>query len=240
MAGNETVIPVIGAAPFPIAGPLRRRGDWPTLLRLLPHTEVIMALLLPGELAWYVTGRFYERSDQSLADYGYFLHLAGIEADLFRGEPSERTAHFTFAAEPFTPRSGVSNGSLSLGRDPVGDFSVYLQQEPAGDFNDPPSFARGQRIATFRRVNIVVGTTLDVAGPGKPQPLLSSNVFSARLLISDPFEFAGRRYDLRHQIGKGVTQFGTAAAAALPADETPKDYVSAVAFSGSALALIGS
>ena len=66
-----------------------------------------MALLLPGELAWYVTGRFYERSDHSLADCGYFLHLAGIEADLFGGKPSERTAHFTFAAEPFTPRSGV-------------------------------------------------------------------------------------------------------------------------------------
>ena len=57
-------------------------------------------------------------------------------------------------------------------------------------------------------------------------------------LISDPFEFAGRRYDLRYQIGKGVTQFGTAAATALPPEQTPKDYVSAVAFSGSALALI--
>jgi len=197
-----------------------------------------MALLLPGELAWYVTGRFYERSDHSLADYGYFLHLAGIEADLFHGTPSERTAHFTFAAEPFTPREGVTNGSLSLGRDPVGDFSVYLQQEPAGDFVDPQSFARGQRIATFRRVSIVVGTTLEVAGHGKAHPLLSSNVFSARLLISNPFEFAGRRYDLRHQIGKGVTQFGTAAAAPLPPEQTPKDCVSAIAFSGSALALI--
>ena len=85
---------------------------------------------------------------------------------------------------------------------------------------------------------MVVGTTFDAGGHGRPQPLLSSNVFSARLLISDPFEFAGRRYALRHQIGKGVTQFGTAAATALPPEQTPKDYVSAVAFSGSALALI--
>ncbi|WP_257388032.1 hypothetical protein [Tahibacter caeni] len=197
-----------------------------------------MALLLPGELAWYVTGRFYERADHSLADYGYFLHLAGIEADLFDGKPSERTAHFTFAAEPFTAR-GVSNGDLKLGLDPAGDFSVYLQPEPAGDFDDPQSFARGQRIATFRRVSVVVGTTLEAGKPHDTHPLLSSNVFSARLLISNPFEFAGRRYDLRHQIGKGVTQFGTAAAASLPKEQTPKDYASVVAFSGSALALIG-
>lgn len=195
-----------------------------------------MSLLLPGELAWYVTGRFYARSDGSLADYGYFLHLAGIEADLFRGAPSEKTAHFTFAAAPFTARS-VRNGSLDLALDPVGDFAVYLQEQPAGDFDDPESFARGERIATFRRVCAVVGTTVDGSeGPHAPA-VLASNVFSARLLISNPFEFAGRRYDLRHQIGKGVTQFGTAAPTPLP--QTPPGYSSVVAFSGSALTLAG-
>ncbi len=196
-----------------------------------------MSLLLPGELAWYVTGRFYARPDGSVADYGYFLHLAGIEASLFAGSPGEATAHFTFAAEPFTA-TGVTNGSLNLALDPVGDFAVYLQAEPGGNFEDPASFARGQRIATFRRVSVVVGTTIDSGGASTAQPLIASNVFSARLLISEPFEFAGRRYDLRHQIGKGVTQFGTAAAAPLPAAQTPKDYSAVVAFSGSALALV--
>ena len=196
-----------------------------------------MSLLLPGELAWYVTGRFYARSDKSVADYGYFLHIAGIEADLFGGrKPSEKTAHFTFAAEPFTPRS-VDNASLHLGVDPVGDFAVYLQDEPAGDFDDPQTFARGQRIATFRRVSVVVGTAVEADTSEVKLPVVASNVFSARLLISNPFEFAGRRYDLRYQIGKGVTQFGTAAASPLP--HAPKDYASVVPFSGSALALIG-
>jgi hypothetical protein len=195
-----------------------------------------MSLLLPGELAWYVSGRFYARSDGSLADYGYFVHLAGVEADLFGGKPSEKTAHFTFAAEPFSART-VENGSLNLSLDPVGDFSVYLQDEPAGDFDDPQTFARGQRIATFRRVSVVVGTTVEQAGAAGKHGLIASNVFSARLLISNPFEFAGRRYDLRYQIGKGVTQFGTAAGVALP--HAPKDYTSVVPFSGSAIALIG-
>lgn len=195
-----------------------------------------MSLLLPGELAWYVTGRFYAHSDGSLADYGYFLHLAGIEADLFNGAPGEKTAHFTFAAEPFTA-CYAHNGSLKLGVDPVGDFAVYLQDEPSGDYDDPRSFARGQRIATFRRVCAVMGTTVEQGTGAGASGLVASNVFSARLLISNPFEFAGRRYDLRHQIGKGVTQFGTAAGAALA--HAPKDYASVVPFSGSAIALIG-
>lgn len=195
-----------------------------------------MSLLLPGELAWYVSGRFYQRADQSVADYGYFLHLAGIEADLFGGrKPSERTAHFTFAADPFTPRL-VDNATLSLGVDPVGDFAVYFQEEPAGHFDDPASFALGQRIATFRRTSVVVGTTVEEHTAQGKVPLIASNVFSARLLISNPFEFEGRRYDLRYQIGKGVTQFGTAGA---PLPQVPKDYAAVVPFSGSALALIG-
>ncbi|MBL8297273.1 MAG: hypothetical protein JNN30_02895 [Rhodanobacteraceae bacterium] len=195
-----------------------------------------MSLLLPGELAWYVTGRFYAHADGTVADYGYFLHMAGVEADLFSGQPGEQTAHFTFAAEPFVPRT-ITNGSLSLGLDPVGDFSVYLQQQPESDFDNPQSFARGQCIATFRRVSAVAGTTVQTTNAAGTAPLIASNVFSARLLISNPFEFAGRRYDLRYQIGKGVTQFGIAAAAPLP--QTPKNYSAVVAFSGSAIALVG-
>ncbi len=95
--------------------------------------------LLSAELAWYVTGRFYATSDGAVADYGYFLHLAGIAAELFNGPKSETTAHFTFAAQPFTPK-GVTNGALNLGLDPVGEFSVYLQRTPAGNFDDPHSF----------------------------------------------------------------------------------------------------
>jgi hypothetical protein len=59
-----------------------------------------MPVLLSSEIAWYVTGRFYRRSNGLLADYGYFLHLAGLEAELFSGAASETTAHFTFAAQP--------------------------------------------------------------------------------------------------------------------------------------------
>lgn len=69
-----------------------------------------MPALLPAELAWYVTGRFYAAANGGLlADYGYFLHLAGIDTALFDGPVGEGSAHFTFAAVPFEA-GAVGNG----------------------------------------------------------------------------------------------------------------------------------
>jgi hypothetical protein len=44
----------------------------------LPRQGDFSAMI--GEVVWYVTGRFYLGQGKSLADYGYFLHLAGIDA----------------------------------------------------------------------------------------------------------------------------------------------------------------
>ena len=191
-----------------------------------------MSVLLPAELAWYVTGRFYATPDGFVADYGYFLHLAGIDADLFDGPKGESTAHFTFAAQPFKPK-GATNGALSLGLDPAGEFSIWLQRTPAGTFDDPSSFARGERIATLRRVSVVVGTTVNTGSPAAP--LFASNVFSARIVDAVPFEFRGTRYDLRDVLGAGVTQFGTAAGT--PIQPALLNYTAVLPFSGSAIAL---
>jgi hypothetical protein len=193
-----------------------------------------MPALLPAELAWYVTGRFYADSQGNLADYGYFLHLGSVEGKLFDPARGEASAHFTFAAQPFQARS-VQNGPLQLALDPASDFSIYLQQEPAGDFADPQSFARGECIATLRRTSVVAGTTVDKGDSAHAPALISSNVFSARLISSTPFTFDGRRYDLAQIFGQGVTQFGTAAAA--PVTPVPAGYAQVFAFSGSALAL---
>ncbi len=196
-----------------------------------------MTALAPAELAWYATGRFYEAEDGSLADYGYFLHLPFANALLFDGAPGETAAHFTFAAQPFRAKS-AANGALKLGLDPVGEFSIYLQRRPAGDFGDPASFAQGERIATFRRASLAVGTTvaanLSANGASVAVPLVGTNVFTAYLTASAPFEFGGRRYDLAECVGRGVTQFGTAAAAAIA---PPPGYLTVLPFTGSAIAL---
>ncbi|HYH45243.1 MAG TPA: hypothetical protein VEG34_06110 [Thermoanaerobaculia bacterium] len=201
-----------------------------------------MRPLLPSQVAWYVTGRFYAADTGSILDVGYFLHLPGIDdGDLFAGTPGEATACFTFAAAPFTA-SQVSNGGLSLALDAVGEFGLYLNRRPAATFDDPQSFAAGEEIARFRRRNIVVGAT--VAGPaetagqagGSPAPpaLISQNVFSAALLWSCEFEHAGRRHDLGRLLPHGITQWGTASAQPMP---PPAGYSTSLPFVGWAVAV---
>ncbi len=193
-----------------------------------------MTTLLPAELAWYATGRFYRANDGKLADYGYFLHLPMFNVPLFDGKRGETTAHFTFAATPFKAHD-IDNGALSIAIDPIGEFSLYLQRRPAGNFNDPASFAQGERIATFRRTSLVVGTTIAATTGATTEPLMGNNVFSARLIASTPFEFGGGRHDLAHHLGQGVTQFG--AAAVTPVVPPPRGYNLVLPFTGSAIAL---
>lgn len=193
-----------------------------------------MVALLPAELAWYATGRFYKARDGSLADYGYFLHLPFLDVPLFDGKRGEATAHFTFAAKPFTSQP-VENGGLSLGIDPVGEFSLYLQRHPAGNFDDPASFAKGECIATFRRTSLVVGTTVSAAIGTTTAPLIGTNVFSAQLTASTPFAFGNGVHDIAEHLSRGVTQFGTSAET--PILPPPAGYELVLPFTGSAIAI---
>lgn len=81
-----------------------------------------------------------------------------------------------------------------------------------------------------------MGTTVDDVVAKRPRaPLIASNVLSARLEESTPFEFGGRRHDLALIVGRGVTQFGTAATTPIATPARPRDIV--LPFSGSAIAL---
>ena len=189
--------------------------------------------ILPGEVAWYVTGRFYAAEGGALLDAGYFLHLQGIGGELFAGKPGEGTAYLTFLADPFTA-APLSNGGLSLGMDAVGEFGVYLNRRPAATFDDPASFGEGEEVARFRRVSVVTGATVR-AGRGD-RPVFSLNVFSARLVSSRPFTLGGREHDLRRLMPNGITQWGTSAATEAG---TVAGYTSVLPFVGSAIAIGG-
>jgi len=191
-----------------------------------------MQRIPPAQLFWYVTGRFYAAAEGgTLLDAGYFLHLQGLEGCLFNGKPGEGTAYLTFLADPFTA-TPLTNGDLSLGMDAVGDFAVYLNRTPAGTFDDPASFGAGEEVARFRRVSVVVGTTV---GTGTADtPLFSLNVFSAELVSSREFELNGRRCDFGRLVPRGITQWGTAATT--PAATLP-GYSAVVPFVGSAIAI---
>jgi hypothetical protein len=187
--------------------------------------------ILPGEVAWYVTGRFYGIEGGPAFDAGYFLHVQGIDADLFSGAPGEGTAYLTFLAEPFEARK-VPNGDITLGLDPVGEFAVYLNPHPKASFDRPKSFGEGQEVARFRRAGRVTGATV---GSGSENiALFSANVFSARLVASREFELDGRRYDFARLMPHGITQWGTMAATSTGPVER---YSTVIPFVGSAVAI---
>lgn len=186
--------------------------------------------LLPGEVFWYATGRFYVAEDKSIQDVGYFLHVQGISGDLFQGKRGEDTACFTFASTPFHS-TDLSNGDLTVGLDTRGEFSIYLNRNPAATFKDPNSFAAGEPIATFRRRSIVAGSSLGEA----TGPLLMQNVFSAELVSSQEFEFVGARYDFRRLVPNGITQWGIAGPTPIPLP----GYSTVLPFVGSAIAVGG-
>jgi hypothetical protein len=191
------------------------------------HTNP-MDVARTAEVVWYVTGRFYaSESDGSLLDVGYFLSLQGVDGKLFDGAMSESAALLTFAATPFCAPS-IDNGGLSIGIDDTGEFSIYLRESPGATFDDPSSFSTGKCIATFERVAIVPTTKVSA---GAATTLLS-NVFTARLVSSQPFTLGGAQYDFRELVGYGITQWGVAATEPVLA---PLGYASVVPFVGSAI-----
>jgi len=188
--------------------------------------------ILPGEVAWYVTGRFYASEGGAAFDAGYFVHLQGIDVPLFGGEPGEGTAYLTFLAEPFI-KTPLTNGDLSLGLDPAGEFGVYLRRTPGATFDRPHSFGEGIEVARFRRVSVVMGATVTAELPAASSAsALSLNVFSAKLMHSREFELGGNRYDFARLMPQGVTQWGTAS---VTATGTPPG----IPFVGSAIAIGG-
>ncbi len=156
---------------------------------------------MAGEVIWYVTGRFYADSHGNLYDVGYFLNLQGVG-----GAQSEADAYLTFAAEPFSAPT-IQNGSLTIGIDATGSFSIYLLDTPGATFDDPTTFSAGTAIATFSRVAVVPTVKIGIGG----NATLLSNVFTAQLTSSQPFTLQGVTYDLANVVGNAITQWGTAA-----------------------------
>lgn len=189
--------------------------------------------LRAASVAWYVTGRFYTTADKTTQDLGYFLHLQGIEGHLFDGEPSEQTAWFTFRSAPFKARP-VTNGDLSMGLDTTGDFTLYLKRKPGASFDTLDSFSDGDPIATFRRVSVVTGTTLNAPQGQTTSALLTFNVFTAALIWSKEFEFRGARYDLKQLLPYGITQWGDASPTPIA---PPQGFAQCFAFVGSSIAI---
>ena len=202
---------------------------------LVPHREegVVRGghrmqhnILQTGQVAWYVTGRFYVDAQKNAFDAGYFPIIKGIDAPFFKGATThdETTAHFTFSAEKFTATS-VSNGDVSMGIYPPGDWHLYYNPTPSGDFSAPDTFSQGQKIATFRREGSTSGIAIGSA---------SVSVLTFGLEHSSPFAVGGVTYDMKDLIPNGVTQVGYGSGSLQPG---LPDYPEIQCFGGTALSI---
>ena len=171
----------------------------------------------PAEVVWYVTGRFYLADDKSIRDAGLFLHLQGVRAPLKN--------RLTFLAAPFLSHD-IENGALKLSIDPVGEFSVFLNPNGDSTYDDPSSFGRGECVATFQRVSMVVGTSVGTA--------VTLNTFSARLIESREFVLDGQHCNFADLLPNGITQWGTASPEAIT--PLPPGFTTVVPFVGSGIA----
>ena len=166
-------------------------------------------------------------------DAGYFVDIQGISQKIFRGEICAENAIITFLADTFK-RKSIEDDQISISVDPVGDFSLYLNLKDGASFDKPMSFGKGQKIATFRRRNAVVGTGIGINMNGTNISVFGNNVFSAKLVSSSPFSIGRKTYDFKELLPNGMTQWGTASTQQYT---VPKKYTSAAPFVGSAIAV---
>lgn len=177
--------------------------------------------MLAGEIFWYAVGRFYAWPDGTVQDVGYFARLGELDP-MFTGSPmGPSTACFTFYAARFTPvplsfdvtppsrvdafgsevGTSAAPPAFSASLDPPGEFTLHYDPTASARFDDPSSFGRGRRLATFERIGNVVGSSTATGG---------ANLFSARLVDSVPVDIDGRLFDLGQALGTGITQMGSA------------------------------
>ena len=187
--------------------------------------------ILPGKIAWFVTGRFYFDENGAGFDAGYFSHIQGISGSLFAGggSPSEQTAMFTFSAidDPFSG-TAFSNGDLNMTYYPKGTWKMYYNESPKGNWDDPSSFspAKAKHIATFQRPDNMTGIHLASS---------VVSILSFKLIESNPFDFGKKKdLNLKTLVPNGVSQFGFANPITL--DPLPK-YPTVSTFSASAIAV---
>ena len=128
-----------------------------------------------------------------------FYFIEGAPEPLFKGNPRETTALFTFRSDTFSLTPVANGPDLSATLFTPGTFTVYFNgppASPAGNFANLDSFSSGKPIATFLRST---GMITGVAGStGTP-------TFSAELVSGQDFVFPGQTANFANLVPNGVT-----------------------------------
>lgn len=141
---------------------------------------------------------------------GYIAFIEGVDSPLFSGPPSKDTAYFTLRITkkpgwpiplPVETGSELSASLLESGAqfmvffDPNAGPVDYRDWSVPKTFGDPWSSDYGVPIAVFEE-SALLGTRSAGA---------SINVFSSRLIDSNPIDFNGQRIDFKKLVPNGVT-----------------------------------
>ncbi len=131
--------------------------------------------------------------------FGYFATIEGLPGPLFAGNAGENTAYFTWslnAAGALQLPNGDPIGGVAVAILPSEEsFNVYYNANPNQNWNNPPSFAAGQLVATFKSST----GTQTAAGP------VALVTQSYTLLSHQHFTFKGETYSFSRLIPHGFT-----------------------------------
>jgi hypothetical protein len=166
----------------------------------------------------FVARAFLDANGQQGEIFGYFTGITGVgEADtVFNGQPSEKTAFFTFRAF-FSLTALPINGDVQPYLVSSGTFNIYYNKNPIGDWSKPESFSLGQQIAHFMRPESLFIRVLQLDGVNSGViESISRHDVTEILASSQSFTFKGHKYDLGDLVPGGITLYETVSNTGVP------------------------
>ncbi len=171
---------------------------------LMPLLGATQAQESPAEVGTAPNGQtaieFIGHINQSMFDltsYGYITHLEGLPSELLFAPDtpamfrSEVEARFTFVASGSA--IGRSNYQNIFAATTSARFDIYYNESPADiSFDDPESFARGARVASFEGR---LYSMLNVQEPDIGVLLVHSDTTQTAVA---PFTLDGQSYQIGH------------------------------------------
>jgi hypothetical protein len=161
-------------------------------------------------VACYFVGRAFLNATGQGEVVGYFTNINGIPDPLFDGDPSEKTAVFTFRSDVFSLTPLPLNGDVAVDLVSAGTFDIYYNPSPNGDWSNPDTFSSGQLVAHFMRPEtlFIQIAQSDSTNPPPFESIAQHNL-TETLQSSQSFTFNGRKYDFDALTPGGITLYET-------------------------------
>jgi hypothetical protein len=152
---------------------------------------------------------------------GFLTYKDGLPGEMFSGDMSEKTAHFTLRIEALTAKTIGNTGTIHIQLRPPGQrLRIFLNRRPSADWNDPESFSKGELIATYYER---VAQLIDL-GP------VAESTATFALESANEFSWGGEKYNFMRDTPSGVT--AVSYFSMTPTDTTIDNYSTALCGAG--------